>query len=53
MSAALDAYKRGQRELWSAGDDAVTARRFEEAAAELVRACGVGPGQARTRRRGG
>jgi SAM-dependent methyltransferase len=44
-SAALDAYKRSQRELWSAGDYAVTARRLEDVAAELVGACAVAPGQ--------
>jgi SAM-dependent methyltransferase len=44
MSADLEAYKRGQRELWSSGDYAVTARRFENAAEELVAACGIGPG---------
>jgi SAM-dependent methyltransferase len=45
MNDALDAYKRGQRELWSAGDYAVTARRFEGAAAQLVSACEIGPDQ--------
>jgi SAM-dependent methyltransferase len=45
MSAALDAYKKGQRELWSAGDYATIARRFEGAAEQLVSACAIGPGQ--------
>lgn len=45
MSANLEAFKRGQRELWSAGDYGVTARRFEAVAARLVAACSVGPGQ--------
>jgi SAM-dependent methyltransferase len=44
MSADHEAYKRGQRELWSSGDYAVTARRFEDAAAQLVAACGIGAG---------
>jgi SAM-dependent methyltransferase len=45
MSAELRAYKAAQRRLWSAGDYSVTARRFEDAAEQLVAACAVGPGQ--------
>jgi SAM-dependent methyltransferase len=45
MSAELRAYKATQRRLWSAGDYAVTARRFEEVAAQLVTGCAIGPGQ--------
>jgi SAM-dependent methyltransferase len=45
MSTGLTAYKETQRRLWSAGDYAVTARRFEGVARELVAACGLGPGQ--------
>jgi SAM-dependent methyltransferase len=45
MSTDLTAFKDTQRRLWSAGDYAVTARRFERAARELVAACGLGPGQ--------
>jgi SAM-dependent methyltransferase len=44
MGADLEAYKRGQRELWSSGDYAVIARHFEDAAARLVAACAIGPG---------
>jgi SAM-dependent methyltransferase len=44
-AAALDSFKQGQRELWSGGDYAVSARRFEGAAAQLVAACAIGPGQ--------
>jgi SAM-dependent methyltransferase len=45
MSTDLADFKEGQRKLWAAGDYAVTARRFEGVAAELVAACGLGPGQ--------
>jgi SAM-dependent methyltransferase len=44
MSTDLAAFKDNQRRLWSAGDYAVTARRFEGVARELVSACGLGPG---------
>lgn len=45
MSIDLAGFKEGQRRLWAAGDYGVTARRFERTAAELVAACGLGPGQ--------
>ena len=45
MSTDLTAFKESQRQLWAAGDYAVTARRFEGVASELVGACGLGPGQ--------
>jgi SAM-dependent methyltransferase len=45
MSIDLTAFKDNQRRLWSAGDYAVTARRFEGVARELVQACRLGPGQ--------
>jgi ubiquinone/menaquinone biosynthesis C-methylase UbiE len=45
MSTDLTAFKESQRRLWAAGDYAVTARRFEGVASELVAACGLGPGQ--------
>jgi SAM-dependent methyltransferase len=45
MSTDLTTFKDTQRRLWSAGDYAVTARRFEGVARELVAACGLGPGQ--------
>jgi SAM-dependent methyltransferase len=45
MSTDLAAFKDNQRRLWSAGDYAVTARRFEGVAAALAAACGLGPGQ--------
>ena len=45
MSTDLAGFKDTQRRLWAAGDYAVTARRFEGVAAELVAACGLGPGQ--------
>jgi SAM-dependent methyltransferase len=45
MSTDLAAFKDNQRHLWSAGDYAVTARRFEGVARALVAACGLGPGQ--------
>jgi SAM-dependent methyltransferase len=45
MSTDLTSFKDGQRRLWAAGDYAVTARRFERVAADLVAACGLGPGQ--------
>jgi ubiquinone/menaquinone biosynthesis C-methylase UbiE len=45
MSTDLASFKEGQRRLWSSGDYAVSARRFEGVAAELVAACGLGPGQ--------
>jgi SAM-dependent methyltransferase len=45
MSTDLAGFKEGQRRLWAAGDYAVTARRFEGVAAELVAASGIGPGQ--------
>jgi SAM-dependent methyltransferase len=45
MSTDLAGFKDGQRRLWAAGDYAVAARRFEGVAAELVAACGLGPGQ--------
>jgi SAM-dependent methyltransferase len=38
-------FKDVQRRLWASGDYSVTARRFEGVAAELVAACGLGPGQ--------
>lgn len=44
MSTDLAAFKDNQRRLWSAGDYAVTARRFEGVARELVVACGLRPG---------
>jgi len=44
MSTDLVAFKDRQRQLWSAGDYSVAARRFEGVAAELVAACGLGPG---------
>lgn len=45
MSTDLAGYKDTQRRLWAAGDYAVTARRFEGVATELVAATGLGPGQ--------
>lgn len=45
MSIDLAGFKERQRRLWAAGDYAVTARRFEGVAAELVSACELGPGQ--------
>jgi SAM-dependent methyltransferase len=45
MSTDLAGFKQRQRKLWAAGDYAVTARRFEDVAAELVAACGLVPGQ--------
>jgi SAM-dependent methyltransferase len=45
MSTDLAGFKAVQRRLWAAGDYSVTARRFEGVAAELVAACGLGPGQ--------
>jgi len=45
MSTDLAAFKDNQRRLWSAGDYAVTARRFEGVARELVAGCRLGPGQ--------
>jgi SAM-dependent methyltransferase len=45
VSTALDTFKDAQRRLWASGDYAVTARRFEGAAAELVAACGLRPGE--------
>jgi SAM-dependent methyltransferase len=45
MSTDLASFKERQRKLWAAGDYAVTARRFEAVAAELVAASGLGPGQ--------
>jgi SAM-dependent methyltransferase len=45
MSTDLTGFKEAQRKLWAAGDYALTARRFEGVAAELVAACGLGPGQ--------
>jgi len=45
MSIDLAGFKESQRKLWAAGDYAVTARRFEGVAADLVAACGLGPGQ--------
>ena len=45
MSTDLASFKDGQRKLWAAGDYAVTARRFEGVARELVAASGIGPGQ--------
>ena len=44
MSTDLAAFKDNQRRLWSAGDYAVTARRFETVARELVTACRLAPG---------
>jgi SAM-dependent methyltransferase len=44
VSTDLAAFKERQRQLWSAGDYSVTARRFEGVARELAAACGVGPG---------
>jgi SAM-dependent methyltransferase len=45
MSTDLTAFKESQRKLWAAGDYAMTARRLEGVASELVAACGLGPGQ--------
>ena len=45
MSTALAAFKDDQRRLWSAGDYAVAARRYEGVARDLVAACGLGPGK--------
>jgi SAM-dependent methyltransferase len=45
MSTGVAAFKENQRRLWSAGDYAVTARRYEDAARDLVASCGLGPGQ--------
>jgi len=45
MSTDLTAFKDSQRRLWSAGDYAVSARRYEGVARALVAACGLGPGQ--------
>ncbi|MEA2154354.1 MAG: hypothetical protein QOE11_494 [Solirubrobacteraceae bacterium] len=45
MSTDLAGFKATQRALWAAGDYAITARRYEAVAAELVAACGLGPGQ--------
>jgi SAM-dependent methyltransferase len=45
MSTDVAAFKETQRLLWSAGEYAVTARRYEAAARDLVAACGLGPGQ--------
>lgn len=45
MSTDLVSFKERQRKLWAAGDYAVTARRFEDVATELVAASGLGPGQ--------
>ena len=44
MSTDVAGFKDAQRALWSAGDYAVMARRLEDAAADLVAACGLGPG---------
>lgn len=44
MSTDLAAFKDIQRRLWSSGDYAVTARRLEGVARELVAACRLGPG---------
>ena len=44
MSTDLAAFKDNQRRLWSAGDYSVMARRIEAVAAQLVGACGLGPG---------
>jgi SAM-dependent methyltransferase len=44
MGTDLAAFKDNQRRLWSAGDYSVAARRYEGVAAELVAACGLGPG---------
>jgi SAM-dependent methyltransferase len=45
MSTDPAGVKEAQRRLWSGGDYAVMARRFEGAAVELVAACRLGPGQ--------
>lgn len=45
MSTDIASFKDGQRRLWAAGDYAVLARRLEGVAAELVAACGLGPGE--------
>ena len=45
MSTDFADFKDTQRRLWAAGDYAVTARRFESVAAELVAASGLGPGR--------
>jgi SAM-dependent methyltransferase len=45
MSTDLASFKDRQRKLWAAGDYAVSARRYEGVAAELVTAAGLGPGQ--------
>jgi ubiquinone/menaquinone biosynthesis C-methylase UbiE len=42
MSTDLASFKERQRKLWAAGDYAVMARRFEDVAAELVAASGLG-----------
>jgi ubiquinone/menaquinone biosynthesis C-methylase UbiE len=44
VSTDVAGFKAAQRRLWSAGDYAVMARRLEDAAADLVAACGLGPG---------
>lgn len=44
MSTDVAAFKENQRRLWSAGDYAVAARRYEAVARDLVAACGLGPG---------
>lgn len=45
MSTSTAAFKEHQRRLWSAGDYAVSARRFEGVARDLVTSCRLGPGQ--------
>jgi SAM-dependent methyltransferase len=45
MSTDVESFKDRQRSLWSGGDYAVVARRFEGVAAELVAASRLGPGQ--------
>jgi ubiquinone/menaquinone biosynthesis C-methylase UbiE len=45
VSTDVADFKDAQRKLWSAGDYSVMARRFEDAAADLVAACGLGPGE--------
>jgi SAM-dependent methyltransferase len=45
MSTDFATFKDRQRKLWSGGDYAVVARRFEGVAADLVAACNLDPGQ--------
>lgn len=45
MSTDFAGFKDGQRRMYAGGDYAVIAKRLEAAAAGLVAACGLGPGQ--------